>query len=105
MSAEWYAVILATLGCYAAKIAGQSVPQRFLDKPLVHEISDALPIALLMALVAVQTFAVGQTLQVDARFAGLLAAVCALLLRAPFLVVVIVAAGVAAGFRAVGWAA
>jgi uncharacterized membrane protein len=105
MSAEWYAVVLATLGCYAAKLAGHSVPQRFLDKPLVHEVSDALPIALLMALVAVQTFAVGQTLQVDARFAGLLAAVCALMLRAPFLVVVIVAAGVAAGFRAVGWAA
>jgi uncharacterized membrane protein len=104
MSAEWYAVIVATLGCYAAKIAGHSVPQRFLEKPLVQEVSDALPIALLMALVAVQTFAVGQTLQLDARAAGLSAAVVALLLRAPFLVVVIVAAAVAAGFRAVGWA-
>jgi uncharacterized membrane protein len=105
VSPEWYAVVLATLGCYAAKLAGQSVPQRFLDKPLVHEVSDALPIALLMALVAVQTFAVGQSLQVDARLAGLSAAVVALLVRAPFLIVVIVAAGVAAGFRAMGWAA
>ncbi len=104
MSPEWYAVVLATLGCFAAKLAGQSVPQRFLDQPLVHEISDALPIALLMALVAVQTFASGQSLQVDARFAGLCAAIAALLLRAPFLVVVIVAAGVAAGVRSLGWA-
>ncbi len=104
MSATWYAVLIATLGCYAAKIAGQSVPQRFLDKPLVHEIADALPIALLMALVAVQTFAIGQTLVIDARFAGLAAAVVALLLRAPFLVVVVVASAVAAAFRALGWA-
>jgi uncharacterized membrane protein len=104
MSATWWAVLIAVAGCYAAKIAGLSVPQRILDRPLVHEISDALPVALLMALVAVQTFAVGQTLVIDARFAGLCAAVCALLLRAPFLVVVLVAAFVAAGFRALGWA-
>jgi uncharacterized membrane protein len=104
VSDTWLAVVLATLGCYAAKVAGQSVPQRFLDKPLVHEISDALPISLLMALVAVQTFAIGQTLVLDARVAGLAAAVVALLLRAPFLVVVVVAAAVAAGFRSLGWA-
>ncbi len=104
MSATWWAIIAATLGCYAAKIAGQSVPQRMLDRPLVLAISDALPVALLMALVAVQTFAVGQHLVLDARFAGLCAAIVALLLRAPFLVVVIVAAGVAAGLRTMGWA-
>jgi uncharacterized membrane protein len=104
MSATWWAVVVATLGCYAAKLGGHSVPQRVLDRPLVREISDALPIALLMALVAVQTFAVGQHLVIDARLAGLSAAVVALLLRAPFLVVVIVAAAVAAGFRHLGWA-
>ena len=105
MSATWWAVILATLGCYAAKIGGHSVPQTVLDRPIVREISDPLPIALLMALVAVQTFAVGQHLVIDARFAGLCAAIVALLLRAPFLVVVIVAAAVAAGLRAMGWSA
>ena len=104
MSATWWAILIATLGCYAAKIGGHSVPQSVLDRPIVREISDALPIALLMALVAVQTFAVGQHLVVDARFAGLCAAIVALVLRAPFLVVVIVAAAVAAGFRAMGWA-
>ena len=104
MSATWWAVLLATAGCYAAKIAGQSVPETVLDRPIVRAVSDALPVALLMALVAVQTFAVGQTLVLDARFAGLCAAVVALLLRAPFLVVVVVAAVVAAGFRHLGWA-
>ena len=93
------------MGCYAAKLAGASVPQRVLERPLVLAVSDALPVALLMALVAVQTFAVGQTLVLDARAAGLAAAVVALLLRAPFLVVVLVAAGVAAAMRALGWAA
>jgi uncharacterized membrane protein len=105
MTELWWALLAATIGCYATKLAGQSVPESVLERPLVLAISDALPVALLMALVAVQTFAVGQTLVLDARAAGLAAAVVALLLRAPFLVVVLVAAGVAAGMRALGWAA
>jgi uncharacterized membrane protein len=104
VSATWWAVIIATLGCYAAKLGGHSVPEHVLERPIVREISDALPIALLMALVAVQTFAVGQNLVLDARVAGLGAAVVALLLRAPFLVVVVVAAATAAVFRQLGWA-
>jgi len=63
-----------------------------------------LPIALLAALVAVQTFSVGTTLQIDARLAGLAAAIIALLLRAPFLIVVLVAAITAAVLRATGLA-
>jgi uncharacterized membrane protein len=105
MTATWWAVIAATVGCYLTKLAGQSVPQSVLDRPVVKAVADALPIALLMALVAVQTFAVGQHLVVDARFAGLCAAVVALLLRAPFLVVVLVAAATAALLRASGLAA
>ena len=104
MTPTWWAVIVATLACYLTKLAGHSVPQSVLDRPLVKAVSDALPIALLMALVAVQTFAVGQHLVLDARVAGLSAAVVALLLRAPFLVVVVVAAVTAALFRAMGWA-
>jgi hypothetical protein len=63
-----------------------------------------MPVALLAALVAVQTFATGQSLVVDARVAGLAVAIVALLLRAPFLVVVVVAAVSAALLRAAGWA-
>ena len=59
-----------------------------------------LPVALLSALAAVQTFAVGTRLVVDARLAGVAAAVLALLFRAPFLVVVFVAAATAAAVRA-----
>jgi hypothetical protein len=52
--------------------------------------------------VAVQTFADGQALVIDARAAGLAAAVVALVLRAPFLAVVLIAAVTAAVLRATG---
>ena len=66
----------------------------------MQRVADRLPVALLMALVAVGTFADGRHLVLDARAAGLAAAVVALLLRAPFLVVVIAAAAVTALVRA-----
>ena len=56
------------------------------------------------ALVAVQTFATGTALTLDARAAALAVAVVALILRAPFLAVVILAGVTAAGLRALGWA-
>jgi len=105
MTATWWAVIVGTLLCYAVKLGGHSVPRRFLDRPVVLSVADYLPIALLSALVAVQTFAVGQDLVLDARLAGLGAAGVALWLRAPFLVVVLVSAATAAALRAAGLAA
>jgi len=47
-----------------------------------------LPVALLAALVVVQTFSSGQRLVLDARAVGLGVALAAVLLRAPFIVVV-----------------
>jgi branched-subunit amino acid transport protein len=75
------------------------VPDRVLDRPVVRRVADLVPVALLAALVAVQVLASGHRVVVDARLAGLGAGVVALLLRAPFLVVVFVAALVAAGVR------
>jgi hypothetical protein len=98
----WAAVLAASVGCYALKLAGVSVPEKVLASDVVQRIAGLMPIALLSALVAVQTFAVGQQLVIDARLAGVLAGLVALLLRAPFLVVVGVAALVAAGLRALG---
>jgi arginine exporter protein ArgO len=62
-----------------------------------------LPISLLAALVAVQTFAFNQSLLIDARLIGLGIAVVALLMRAPFLVVIIAAAAGTALVRWLGW--
>jgi branched-subunit amino acid transport protein len=98
----WAAILVTAAGCYALKLAGLSIPERVLATPIVQRIAAFLPVALLAALVAVQTFAMGSEVQVDARLAGVAAAVVALLLRAPFLVVVAVAAVVAAALRALG---
>jgi len=98
----WAAILASAVGCYALKWLGLSVPESVLDRPRVRATAAALPVALLSALAAVQTFADGQALVLDARVAGVAAGVVALLLRAPFLVVVAVAALTAAGLRALG---
>lgn len=99
----WLAILATAVGCYLLKLAGLSVPAAVLARPLVQRVADLLPVALLTALVAVQVFATGTQLSLDARVAGLAAAFGALLLRAPFIVVVFVAALTAALVRAVPW--
>lgn len=95
----WTAVLLAGVGCYLLKLAGLSLPERVLEHPTVERVADLIPVALLAALVAVQVFSSGPTLTLDARALGLGFAVVALLLRMPFLVVVVGAAVVAAVAR------
>ena len=101
----WACIIGAGIGCYLLKLAGMSIPARVLERPLVERIADLIPVALLAALIAVQVFASGSHLTIDARAAGLGVAVIALLLRAPFLVVVFAAALTAALLRVLfpGW--
>ena len=79
------------------------MPQRVLASPRVRRFAELVPVALLAALSAVQTATTGHSLVLDpARLAGLAAAVVALLLRAPFLVVIVAAAGTAAALHAAG---
>ncbi|MEV5318501.1 AzlD domain-containing protein [Streptomyces sp. NPDC052687] len=98
----WIAIAVTAAGCYAVKLAGLLVPAGALERPLVRRLAALLPVALLAALTAQQTFAAGQTLVLDARAAGVAAAGVALVLRAPFLLVVTVAVAVTAGVRALG---
>ncbi|MGN6251906.1 MAG: AzlD domain-containing protein [Marmoricola sp.] len=96
----WAAVLGCAIGCYLLKLAGLSVPARVLERPVVRRVADLIPVALLAALIATQVFAgADRSLVVDGRAAGLAAAAVALVLRAPFLVVVFVAAAVAALVR------
>ena len=97
----WAAVIAGAIGCYAFKLLGLSVPERILEHPRADRIADLLPVALLSALIAVQTFADGRSLTIDARAAGLAVAVVAVWRRAPFLLVVFLAALTTALIRAV----
>lgn len=103
MTGVWIAVLVTAAGCYLLKLAGLTVPPRVLNNPWLRRFAELVPVALLAALVAVETFAKGSALVIDpARLAGLGAAVIALLLRAPFLVVIVAAAGTAAVLRLLG---
>jgi branched-subunit amino acid transport protein len=97
----WAAVIVASIGCYLLKLAGLSLPASLLERPEVQRVAALLPVALLAGLVAVETFGADGRLVVDLRLAGLGAGVIALVLRAPFLVVIVVAAATTAVLRAV----
>lgn len=98
----WIAIGVTALGCYVVKLLGLLVPAGLLERPLVKRLAALVPVALLAALTAQQTFADGRVPVLDARAAGLAAAALALLLRAPFLVVVATAVVVTAGVRALG---
>lgn len=87
----WAAVITGTAGCYAWKIAGLSVPPRLLANPRVRHVAALLPVALLATLVVIQGFSSGQRIVLDARAAGVGVALTAVLLRAPFILVVALA--------------
>jgi len=96
----WAGVLVASLSCYALKLAGLSLPQRWLQDPRLQRTVPLIPVALLASLVATQTFSTGRHLVLDVRAAALVVAVVAVVLRAPFLVVVAVAAATAALLRA-----
>jgi branched-subunit amino acid transport protein len=68
----------------------------------VGKLADLMPAALLAALVAVSVVARDGEVVVDARLVGLAAAGLALARRAPFVVVVVAAAGATALVRALG---
>jgi uncharacterized membrane protein len=95
----WAGVIAASAACYGLKLAGLSLPQRWLQDPRLQRTIPLIPIALLAALVATQTFSTGQHLVLDVRAAALGVAMIAVVLRAPFLVVVAAAAATAALLR------
>lgn len=101
----WTAVLVAAIVCVALKAIGYLIPAKWVEAPRPMRIADLLTVALLAALVAVQTLGAGQAIVVDARVPAVLVAAGLLMLRAPFLVVVVAAALVAALLRLWGWAA
>jgi branched chain amino acid efflux pump len=99
----WIAVLAASVIAFAIKLSGYTVPPALLQQPRTLRVTEMLPAALLASLVVLQTFSSGQQLVLDARAAGLVVAAGALLLRAPFIVVVALAAVTAALLRLLGW--
>ncbi|WP_346622042.1 AzlD domain-containing protein [Blastococcus montanus] len=87
----WAAVLVASAGCYLLKLAGLSVPASWVEQPWVARFVDFVPAGLLAALVVVQALTTGDRIVVDGRLAGLAVAALALALRAPFIVVLLLA--------------
>ena len=92
MNAFWVATIGTSLIAFALKYTGHSIPESWLAHPKIQRINTLIPIALLSSLVAVQTFTDKSTVTIDHRLAGVSVAVVALLLKAPFPIVVVSAA-------------
>ena len=101
MSDTWTVVVVVSIVTIAIKALG---PMLLGGRPLPEGITGVVVLlapALLAALVAVNTLGGDRELVVDERLPGVLAAAVAIRLRAPVLVVVVVAAAVTAIIRAV----
>lgn len=102
---NWTALVVVSVAAFLQKYLGYQVPQSWYDNHRLTVVIAALPVGLLSALIAVSTLSGSVGISIDARLIGLSAALVALLLRAPFLVVLLVAALTAGMARALGIAA
>jgi branched-subunit amino acid transport protein len=99
VNAAWATVLAVGAGTIVLKsigpvgLAGRELPPRLAD--LLSMVAPAI----LGALVVTETFADGRSLVVDARLAGVAAGACAIALRAPLWVVIIVGGLATAGVR------
>lgn len=102
----WTIVLLGCAGTLASKFLGYVVPPRWFEAPRPRRIADLLTVALLAALIGVQTFAATNPVTgtpevlLDARLPAVLVAAGLFALRLPYVVVVCTAAAVAALLRA-----
>lgn len=99
----WLWILLAAAVVYGTKLLGYLVPASWMRHPRMERVAGTLTIGLLASLTVSNTVASGPHLVVDARLGALVAAAVALLLRAPFLVVVISGAAAAGLLRLFGW--
>ncbi len=95
----WGWILLGCAAAWAIKFAGYLVPVRWLQSPRMSRVAGCLTIGLLASLTAMNTVSAGAGLALDARLGALIAAALALLLRLPFLVVVLAGAAAAALLR------
>jgi branched-subunit amino acid transport protein len=92
MSIFWMSLIGTSIVVFILRYTGHLIPEKYLTNPRMLKINTLIPVALLSALVAVQTFTKDSALVIDQRMAGLGVAIVALMLKAPFPVVVLGAA-------------
>jgi hypothetical protein len=101
----WTVILLGSLIILVLKLLGYLVPPSFMERPTPSRVATLLTVALLAALVVTQTLERDHHIVLDARLPAVGVAALLLAVRAPFIVVVISAALVAAGLRLLGWMA
>ena len=101
----WTVILLASLAVLVLKLLGYLVPPTFMERPTPSRVATLLTVALLSALVVTQTVERDHQIVLDARLPAVGIAAVLLALRAPFFVVVLSAAIVAALLRLAGWMA
>ncbi len=101
----WTVILLASLAVLVLKLLGYLVPASVMERPTPARVATLLTVALLSALVVTQTLEREHQIVVDARLPALGVAAILLAVRAPFIVVVVSAALVAALLRLAGWMA
>jgi branched chain amino acid efflux pump len=100
MSSIWITIALLAVGTAAIKATGPVILGDRDLPPRLTGVVERLAPSLLAALIVVDTFGHDQALGIDETAAGLAAAALALAAKLPMLVVVLVAAVVTAGLRA-----
>ena len=92
MNALWIGVLGTSAIAFTLKYLGHSIPEKYLTNPRMLRINTLIPIALLSALVGVQTITEKGKWVIDQRLAGVAVALISLSLKAPYFVVVVSAA-------------
>lgn len=95
----WAAVLISSALVYSWKYLGYLVPERFVSSPKIKDLASLLTVALLAALVGIQTFVSAAGVGLDARVPAVLVAGLLFYLRVPFVIVVVAAATVAGLIR------
>ena len=96
----WAFVFTLAATSYGFKVLGLVLVGDRQLPPVLDRCLALIPAALIAALVVKDTFSVGQHLQVDARAAGVGAAVIAAWRKAPLITVILIGAAVTAALRA-----
>ncbi len=95
----WGVMLVLAAGVYGQRLAGYVVADGARELARWRHLLDAVPLAIIAAVIALQVMTSAGSLEFDARLAGLAAAGLCLWRRLPLAVVVFVAAAVTALLR------
>jgi len=96
----WTFIFVLALGAYGFKVLGLVIIGDRKLPPVLERCLPLIPVALMPALIVSGTFSVGHHLQIDARAAGVGAAVIAAWRHAPMVLVIFIGVAVTALVRA-----